>query len=480
MILRPHGEFCKNAGKTSKINLEMTGKDDMDSRKYDLTQGNILSRLLLVALPLMGTQLMTMAYNLTDMFWLGRIGRDAVAATGTAGMYIWLSIAFMHIGRMGAEIGVSQYIGKGDRLGARSFSQNAIFLAALCGIGYALFIIGLRYPLIGFFNIYETAVAEGAKLYLKVVAFGMPFAFVNDAVSGTFNGSGNSRVPFIINGAALAINMILSPLFIFVLDMGIAGAALATVIAQSLAMTASLITLRFSSIRPFDDMRLIHKPDLIRIKQIFRWVAPITTESAAFTFLSMFVARFIAAFGADAIAVQRIGIQIESISWLIAGGFGSALTAFIGQNYGRGCYDRIRKGAILGMRTMILWGIVATAIPLIFGRQLFWIFIQDEAVVEEGIRFLRILSVSQVLICLEFWAVGVFRGLGKTIPPSITTITGNALRIPLSWFLSQTALGLAGLWWGLAIGACLRGITLTIWYHVHARKFPKEKETVTT
>ena len=445
----------------------------MNRGKYDLTQGNILSRLLLVALPLMGTQLMTMAYNLTDMFWLGRVGRDAVAATGTAGMYIWLSVAFMHIGRMGAEIGVSQYLGRGDKLGARSFSQNAIFLAAVSGTLYAACIILLRYPLIGFFNIYEAGVVEGAKTYLKVVAFGMPFAFVNDAVSGTFNGSGNSRVPFIINGAALTVNMILSPLFIFVFDMGIAGAALATVVAQSLAMMTSLTVLHKASIRPFADMRLIHKPDLARIKQIFRWVLPITAESAAFTFLSLFIARFVAAFGADAMAVQRIGIQIESLSWMIAGGFSSALTAFIGQNYGRGRYDRIHQGANLGMRTMIAWGIVATVIPLIFGRQLFWIFLQDEAVIEEGIRFLRILSVAQVLICLEFWAVGVFRGLGKTIPPSIATITGNTLRIPLSWFLSQTALGVTGLWWGLAIGACIRGGILVVWYRLYARKLPK-------
>jgi len=458
----------------------MTGKGIMDRGKYDLTEGNILRRILLVALPLMGTQFMTMAYNLTDMFWLGRVGRDAVAATGTAGMYIWLSIAFMHIGRMGAEIGVSQYLGRGDKPGARGFSQNAMFLAAVFGIGYAACVILLRYPLIGFFNIYEPGVIEGAKTYLKVVAFGMPFAFVNDAISGTFNGSGNSRVPFIINGAALAINMILSPLLIFVFDLGIAGAALATVIAQALAMTASLTALRFASIRPFDDMRLFRKPDPAKIKQIFRWVAPITTESAAFTFLTLFIARFVAAFGADAMAVQRIGIQIESISWMIAGGFSSALTAFVGQNYGRGRYDRIHKGVSIGMRCMLVWGVVATVGPLIFGRQLFWIFLQDEAVVEEGIRFLRILSVAQGLICLEFWAVGVFRGLGKTIPPSIATITGNTLRIPLSYFLSQTALGVAGLWWGLAIGAILRGTILLVWYRMYSRRLPRKADALIT
>ena len=450
----------------------------MDRGKYDLTQGNILRRILLVALPLMGTQLMTMAYNLTDMFWLGRVGRDAVAATGTAGMYMWLSVAFMHIGRMGAEIGVSQSVGRGDRQAARAFAQNAIFLAAVSGVGFAACMILLRYPLIGFFNIYEAAVSEGARVYLKIVAIGMPFLFVVSAISGTFNGSGNSRVPFLINGAALGINMILSPLLIFAFDLGLAGAAFATVIAQLLAMIASLIALYLPATRPFDDMRLFCRPDLAKIKQILRWVVPITTESAAFTFLSLFIARFVAAFGADALAVQRIGVQIESISWLIAGGFSSALTAFVGQNYGSGRYDRIHKGVSLGMRSMLLWGIVATVLPLILGRQLFWLFLQDETVMEEGMRFLRILSVAQISICLEFWAVGVFRGLGKTIPPSVSTITGNTLRIPLSYALSRTALGVAGLWWGLAIGACLRGVILIVWYRRYARTLPKEAVTL--
>ena len=80
---------------------------DMEANNYSLTEGGILKKLLLVAVPIMGTQFMQMAYNLTDMFWLGRVGSDAVAATGAAGMYLWLSFGFLLIGRMGAEIGVS-------------------------------------------------------------------------------------------------------------------------------------------------------------------------------------------------------------------------------------------------------------------------------------------------------------------------------------------------------------------------------------
>ena len=84
-------------------------------RRYNLTEGSILQKILLVALPIIGSQFMQMTYNLTDMFWLGRLSSDAVAASGTAGFYLWLSQAFLIIARMGAEIGVAQHIGRGNR-----------------------------------------------------------------------------------------------------------------------------------------------------------------------------------------------------------------------------------------------------------------------------------------------------------------------------------------------------------------------------
>ena len=448
----------------------------MNTKKYDLTEGNILRRLLLVAAPLMGTQVLQMAYNLTDLIWLGRVHTDAVASVGTAGMYMWLSMAFLMTGRMGAEIGVSQFMGRSDLQGAKSFSQNALFLALVSGVTYALFVGLLRHPLIGVFAIREAHVAQGAADYLGIVALGMPAMFISGAISGTFNGVGNSRIPFLVNGFGIVLNMILTPIFIFTLDFGLHGAAWSTVISQMTVVILAILCIRFFRIRPFDNFTFFVRPNLQRIKQIFRWTIPISIESGAFTLLSMVVGRFVAAFGANALAVQRIGIQIESISWMLAMGFASALTAFVGQNYGRGCWSRIHRGARLSLFIMGIWGIVTMVIPLLFGRQLFALFIPGEpgAVLEEGVRFLRILAVCQIFICLEFWAVGIFRGLGRTIPPTISTIIGNSIRVPLAYFLSLTPLGVAGLWWGISLGAVIRGIILVSWYFIASRRLPQE------
>lgn len=444
----------------------------------DLTQGGIFRRLFQVAAPLIGTQVLQMAYNLTDMFWLGQVGSDAVASVGTAGMFIWLSMAFLMMGRMGAEIGVSQQLGRGDVAGARAFSENALFLSVVAGTAFALFVFVLRHPLIGVFRIQEAHVAHDAALYLGVVAVGMPAAFFSGAVTGVFNGAGASRIPFVTGGVGIVLNMVLTPLFIFRFGFGMVGAAWATVVAQVVVLVLNLLAVRNLSVRPFSDLRVFRKPDMARLQQIFKWTLPIATESAVFTLLSMIIGRFVAAFGADALAVQRIGIQLESLSWLIAGGFSSALTAFAGQNYGGGRWDRIHRGAQLSLRLMLCWGVVATVVPLILGRQMFSLFVSDEAVIQEGIRFLWILSVCQVFMCLEFWAAGLFRGLGKTMPPFVATLIGNALRVPLSYLLSLTTLGVAGLWWGIALGACLRGGILVAWYMGYTRRLPRGQVVV--
>lgn len=443
------------------------------TKKFDLTEGSILNKLLVIALPIMGTQLLQMAYNLTDMFWMGRVSSDAVASSGTAGMYLWMSMAFLMIGRMGAEIGVSQNVGRGDREEAMSYSRNAIFLAVVLGVIFAGVMIAFRKPLIGFFCIKERSVAKDAMDYLAIVSLGIPASFVSGAVNGTFTGAGNSKAPFYLNAIGLVVNMILDPLLIFRMDMGISGAAIATVLAQLFVCIMFIAAITLSRNRPFDSykIRTVFKPDQRRVKQIFKWSIPIAMESLFFTFLSMIMSRFVAAYGAGAIAVQRVGSQVESLSWLIGGGFSSALTAYMGQNYGAEKWERIHRGFQISAILMVSYGIMITAIMFFGAKNLFMIFIPDQELTDMGISYLKILSVSQLATCMEALAGGTFRGIGKTIPPSVISITCNTLRVPLAYMLSQTSLGLDGIWWGMTIGGIFRGFVMLGWYLLSIKKY---------
>jgi len=441
------------------------------TNKYDLTEGGILKKLLLIALPIMGTNLMQMAYNLTDMFWLGRVGSDAVAAAGAAGMYMWLSIGFILIGKMGAEIGVAQSLGRGDKKTALAFSQNAMFIAAVLGGLFTIATTCFHKQLIGFFNFRETEVAEAAGAYLSITGFGMPFLFFSSIVTGSYNASGNSKTPFIINSIGLALNITLDPLFIFVLGMGIRGAAVATVIAQFFVFIMMVRALLFSSKRPFEKyfhMMRIEKEKLIRL---LKWSLPIGVESLLFCFLSMVTGRVAVSFGAAPMAIGRVGSQIEALSWLIGGGYGAALIVFIGQNYGAKKIERITHGIKLSFLVMTVWGTLITIFLFTLGAKVFAVFLPDPEIIPLGKTYLFILAFCQLPMNLEAVGSGGFKGTGRTIPPSLVCAVTNGVRPILAWILSRGSLGIYGVWIAISVTAIVRGIWICVWYIITEKKF---------
>ena len=352
-----------------------------NANNYDLTEGNILKKLLLVAVPIMGTQLMQMAYNLTDMFWLGRVGSGAVAAAGAAGMYMWLSFGFILIGRMGAEIGVAQSLGRGDKKIALAFSQNSMFIALILGSLFGLALVFFSPSLIGFFNFREAMIAKDAADYLFIIGIPMPLGFLCSVAAGTYTASGNSKNPFWISGIGLVINVFLDPVFIIFLGMGVKGSAIATIISQITVSLVQLGTLLFYKDRPFQNYFSMFRIDWKKIIQILKWSVPIGLESLLFCFLSMTTTRVETGFGASAIAVSRVGSQIEALSWLIGGGFGSALVAFIGQNFGAGKKERIQSCVKTSFLVMTFWGTFVTLFLFTLGPVVFSVFLPDPGLI---------------------------------------------------------------------------------------------------
>lgn len=441
--------------------------------KFELTSGPILSKIIMVALPIMGTQLVQMSYNLTDVFWVGRLGSDAVAASGTCGLFMWMAYGLVMFGRVGVEIGVSQNFGRGDSDTACHYAQNAIYIAAFWGVLYSFIMICFRYQLIGFFNIPSAQVAEDARQYLLIVSFSMPFDFLYNVAVGTFNASGNSRIPFIISTIGLASNMIMDPIMIFVFNLGIAGAALATAMAQIGCCIGIFIVLKKSKHRPFTHITYLSKPDLKAIKQMLAWSVPAGLESMFFTGMAMLTTRFTAAYGATAIAVSRIGSQIESLSWLIGGGFGVAMSSYIGQNFGAGKWTRIHKGFRISMQVILCWGVLITACIYLGADVLFSIFLSDPAELALGATYLRIIAWCQLPQSVEAVSYSMFKGTGNTLQPSIVSISCNVLRVVVAFFLSKTSLGLHGIWIAVSAMAVVRGVWMYLWCKLLARKYPR-------
>lgn len=448
---------------------------------HDLTQGDILKKLLKVAVPIMGTQLMQMLYNLTDMFWLGRTADSvvAVASSGLAGMYLWLGMALLMIGRMGSEIGTSQNLGMGDTDSAKDYAQNSTRIALILGILYGLILIVFARPLVKVLSVTDKKVFDNTCVYLRIVGLGIPLTYVSAAITGIFNGAGNSRLSFWANAVGLLVNMILDPLMILVWGWDVIGAAIATVIAQATVCGLFILFIKRNHHRPFEKFHILGSLDSAKIKQITKWSLPVAMESGAFTILAMVVTSMVTYYyGETAVAVQRVGSQIESLSWLIGGGFSSAVTAFVGQNYGARKWSRIRKGYRISLFTLLAWEALVTVFLIFGGRFFFSLFLSEPPeILDMGQTYLTILAGCQLAMALEGSCAGTFRGMGRTLPPSLCSIASNLIRPGLCWVFAQW-MGLNGMWLGITVSAVLRGIMMFIWYTLFERNLPRVDEAM--
>ena len=451
-------------------------------RKIDLTKGQILPSLAGLALPIMATSLIQMAYNLIDMLWIGRIGSAAVAAIGAAGMYMWLSNGLATLAKIGGQVKVAHALGGKREEEAAEYAQSALQLSLIFGIGFGLISVVAATPMISFFKLNSAAVIADAEIYLQITCGGVVFSFLNQVFTGVLTAMGNSRVTFVATTIGLVFNIVLDPMLIFGLGplpaMGVVGAALATVFSQVI-VTVIFVVVAYKDHVVFRKIHLLTSFHKGSMAQIIRIGFPIGVQSMFFTAISMIIARMVAGFGDAAVAVQKVGSQIESISWMTAEGFGAAVSAFMAQNLGAGSKDRIIKGYRVAIGLEIVWGILCTVLLIVFPDYIFKIFITEKEILPMGVDYLKILGVAQFFMCIELTTAGAFTGLGKTIPPSITSIVLSAVRIPIASALVAAGMGLNGIWWSITISCILKGIVMFVWFlyylkHDFKRYFPSD------
>lgn len=448
----------------------------------DLTQGSIFKGLWGLAVPLITAAFVQMAYSMTDMLWLGRLGSNHVAAVGAAGFFTWLCNALSFITKVGAEITVSQSIGAQDRQRAGIYANHAVVLSAIIGLFYAIFIFLSAEWLIELFK-FNDDIAGKAVAYLQIVAPGIFFTFNNNTFSGLYNGQGNSSTPFRIMTIGLIVNIIVDPLLIYGYgpfpQMGTAGAAIATALSQSVVY---LIFVRkvFSNRFPLGKMHIFMPLKAVFTKKIIMLGLPVSMQSALFSMFSLTLATIAAQWGHIGVAVQSVGAQIEAISWMTATGFSTALAAFVGQNYGAGNYSRIRKGYRITMIFAGSIGLSAGILFFAFNRDIFSLFVNDPTAIDAGGLYLKILAVSQLFSVMELVSAGAFNGCGRTTPPALVGIILTGARIPLAYYLcSIPALGLNGIWWAITLSSILKGVVTPVWYLYFQKRLENRKYTQT-
>ena len=429
----------------------------------NLTEGPILRQLFMLAMPIMATSFIQMAYSLTDMAWVGRLGSEAIAAVGSVGILTWMTSSLSLLNKVGSEVSVGQAIGMKDETAARSFSTHNLTLALMISFVWACILFIFASPIIGIYEL-KPNIADDAISYLRIVTTAFPFVFLSATFTGIFNAAGRSKVPFTINAIGLGINMILDPLFIFVFDWKTDGAALATWLAQAIVFALFVHQLKFKRIL-WDDFLFFGKLKRLYTIKIFKIGLPVATLNALFAFANMYLGRIASTVGGHlGLMAMTTGGQIEAITWNSAQGFSTALSAFVAQNYAARQIHRVMKALKSMFFITFVFGMICTGLFVFCGNDIFSIFVPEKEAYEAGGLFLRIDGYSQLFMMLEITVQGVFYGIGRTVPPAIISVVFNYLRIPLALFFVSLGWGLAGIWWCVCLTSILKGIIILIWF----------------
>lgn len=443
-------------------------------RNIDLLNGNILTSLAGLAVPIMGTSLVQAAYNLTDMAWIGMVGSEAVTAVGAAGMYTWLSNGVVTLARMGGQVKTAQAYGEGNMDEAVQYGKGAVQLAIVLALSYGLLANLFAWPLIGFFHLSNAGTVAAAVTYLRITCGLLLFPYLVQTMTGLYTAVGNSRTPFLANCLGLVMNMVLDPMMILGLGpfpkMGVAGAATATVSAQIVVFLVMLVSARKDSILSHQ-IRIWQPTALRHLKNIVRIGFPAAVMDTLYCSISMILTRFVTRWEDSAVAIQRIGGQIESISWMTAQGFGTAINAFTAQNCGAGNYKRMKQGYTKAAWLMLAWGLLTTGVLIFGATPIFSIFIHEAAVIPAGASYMRIIGIGEMFMCIELMTVGAMSGLGRTMEASVITVLLTAMRVPLAFLLGNSPLGLDGVWWALTISSVIKGIVFFIYYQRIMRRW---------
>lgn len=451
------------------------------NHRTDLLKGNILRALVTMALPIMATSLLQMAYNMTDMIWIGRVGSDSVAAVGAAGMFVNLSTGLSAFLRVGGQVNVAHAYGAGKKDLAASYAQNALQMGALISVIYGLIVCLLRGPFIAFFRFTKANVIHDAEAYLLIMGIFIFFNIINPIFTAVITATGNSKTPFKISAMGLVINLILDPVLIFgvgpIPGLGVFGAAAATVFAQMVVFVCYICYIKKDG-QVFNQMHFLQSMQKEQLVSITRIGMPATIQSVMFNGIAMVIGRIIAVWGETAIAVQKVGIQVESISYMSADGFAAATNSFIAQNYGARQYERSKQGYKTALKVMTVWGIFTTCILVLLPAQIFRVFINEPEVLPMGVDYLRILGYSQLFMCMEILTAGAFSAYGNTLPPAVVSILFTSMRIPMAILLGKTALGLNGVWASISLSSVFKGVVLVILFAIFMRKFDRRMQVV--
>ncbi|MBS0473409.1 MAG: MATE family efflux transporter [Proteobacteria bacterium] len=436
-------------------------------RAFDprLLEGPIPRSLFLLAVPIMGGNILQIAYQLVDAFWVGRLGAAAVAAVSVSMpmMFLMMSIG-MGFTIAGSTL-IAQYVGAGNRGMVDHVAGQTMLTVVAVSLALGLFGFVVAPYLLQLMEV-APEVYRGALGFLRVQFLSLPLAFAYFCFQSQMRGVGQVTVPLYLIAASVFINFILDPIFIFWLGWGVMGAALATMVSQFVSAVAAIALLssgRFGIQLKIRELR----PDFAFILRAFNLGYPAAIEGSA-RGLGVTVMMFlITSFGTVTTAAYGVGGNVLQFVVIPAMGFSMATSTLVGQNIGAGNVPRAeavaRLAALITFGALSAFGLFALA----FANHIAAFFVpHDKAVIHEASVFIRTVSWSFGFIGVQFALMGVLRASGNMFAAMVISMVSQwMLTFPLAFVLSHRAhMGAHGIWWAFPVANVITAVISAVWF----------------
>lgn len=386
-----------------------------------MTEGKISNKIILFALPIFLGNLFQQMYNVVDSWVVGNfVSANALAAVSSSGSLIFLIVGFINGVFVGASVIISQYYGEKDSEKLSTAIHTTIAFGFIAGILVTAIGMFLSPVLLRLMGTPETVFPKSVLYFRLFFAGGIGMVMYNTCM-GIFQAMGDSKRPLRYLIIASIVNVILDLFFVIVLKMGVAGVALATVIAQltsgvlafiNLTHTTGLHRVTLSKIG-------IDKPTLIKILKLG---IPTGVQNSVIAFANVIVQSNINSFGDVAMAGCGSYAKIEGFAFLPVTSFTMALTTFVGQNIGAKQFDRVKQGAKFGVITGVALAEIIGIVMWLFAPVLIGFFNDDPNVIHYGVLQLKTEGLFYCLLALSHCMAGILRGAGKTTIPMIVML----------------------------------------------------------
>jgi len=389
----------------------------------EILGGNLLKTILILSVPVVINSFLQTMYNLTDTYWIGKLGTDELAAINLVTPMQNMVVNFGSGITVAGSVLISQYLGAKKDSEARSMA-NQIFMCALI---FSVVCASICSLIAG--NIVTWLGADGdtfyyAKIYLQLVILDMPFLFTINMYTSSHQAEGDTLTPMLLNLLGIVLNLILDPLLMVVLSLGAAGAALATVFAKMICAIVAFIALHNKKRLVYLELKKL-KFEKEKLKQIVVVGLPSAIGGSVQQLGFLILSKNVFSYGKQAMAAYGIGNKINGIISLPSSGLGSATAIIVGQNFGAGQLQRAQKGlkisATMAVGFLLVGGFILSRDAV--SRSVVMIFSDDPTVIDMASEFLSIMAFWCFANGIHDTINGFFKGLAKTTVPMAVDIS---------------------------------------------------------